>query len=116
MEFRENFKTAAVKMDQAAYVTTQDMSFDLMAAVFEATAARRADALGAMDLDVADHVATLQSLLADVHDPDRILLCMAPPARFYRRNWQSFSLRLLNSCTQSRAKPSKSTRQVDQGC
>ncbi len=90
-------------MDQDAYIPVHDMSseaYDLIAAVFEATA-RRADALdsGAMDLDVADHVATLQSSLADMHDPDRTLMSMAPPKRFYRRYWQSFSLRLLNPQT-----------------
>ncbi len=100
-------------MDQDACVTVHDMNseeYSLLAAVFEA-AALRADARdsGAMDLDVADHAATLQSSVADMHDsydPDRTLLSMAPPTKFYRRNWQSFSLRLLKRCTQT-AKPYK---------
>ena len=96
-------------MDQNAYAPVDEISeeYDLLAAVFEATA-RRADALdaGAMDLDVADHVTTLQPSLADMHDPDRTLLSMAAPKRFYRRNWQSFSLRLKNCCRQT-AKSSK---------
>ena len=83
-----------------AYVTVHDMSsdeYDLLAAVFEATA-HRADILdaGTMDLDVADHVATQQSSLADMHDPDRAMLSMAPPTRFYRRNRQSFSMQIIN--------------------
>ncbi len=97
-------------MDQDAYVPVDDLcceEFYFLAAVFEATA-RRADALdaGNMDLDVADHIAMLQSSLADLHDPDRTLLSMAAPKRFYRRNWQSFSLRLKNRCRQT-AKSSK---------
>ena len=97
-------------MEQDVYGPVHDMSSDecdLLAAVFEATA-HRADALdaGTKDLDVADQVATLQSSLVDMHDPDRILMSMAPPTRFYRRNWQSFSLRLLHRCTET-VKPFK---------
>jgi hypothetical protein len=91
-------RTAAVTMDQNAYVPVDDMSseeYDFMAAVFEALHADALDA-GAMDLDMADHVVAQQSWVADMHDPDRTLISMAPPKRFYRRNWQSFSLLLLN--------------------
>ena len=102
-------------MEQDVYGPVHDMSSDecdLLAAVFEATA-HRADILdaGTMDIDVADQVTTQQSSLADMHDPDRAMLSVAPPKRFYRRNWQSFSLRLLHRCTET-AKPSKSTRQM----
>jgi hypothetical protein len=83
-----------------------------------------------MDLDMADHVVAQQSWVADMHDPDRTLISMAPPKRFYRRNWQSFSLLLLNrslllvasyriAARRQRRHPNQ-TRQtsswLDQGC
>ncbi len=101
-------------MDEDACVPVHDMSYeayDLIAAVFEATALADALDAGAMDLVTIDHVETLQSSLADMHDPDRVLMSMTLPKRFYKRYWQSFSLRLLNRCTQT-AKPSKWARQV----
>ncbi len=65
---------------------------DFLAAIFEATAHRALNP-GAMDPDVPDYVATLQSSLADLHDPARNLMSMVPPQKFYRRQRRSVSLR-----------------------
>ena len=106
-----NSNITAVMMDHDAYIPGNEMSSgadDFLAAVFEATALRPDS--GTMDLDVASHAATPPpSSLADMHDPNRVLLSMAPPKRFYRRHWQSLSVRLLHRRTSKSDSP---TRQV----
>ena len=92
---------------------------DFLAAVVKATTLCP-DALdaGSMDFNVANHVATAQSSLADMHDADSILLSMAPSKRFYRRHWQSVSQRLLHRWTSIAGRPSQRRRPgrwLDQG-
>ena len=95
--------TPAVQMNQNAYVPVNYFSPEVCAflAAAEAAAALRADA---MDAGI---VTTVQSPLAELHDPERVLLSFAPPKRFHRTFWQSTSLRLLHRWTQT-ARPSKS--------
>ena len=102
--------TPAVKMHHNAYIPVNYISPEACAflAAAEAAAALLADAMD------AGNVTTVQSSLAELHDPERILLSMAPPKKFYRTFWQSISLRLLHRWTQA-ARPSKSdspTRQA----
>ncbi len=90
-------------MDHGAFVPVNYISpeaCDFLAAA-EAAALLRADAMD------TGNVTTVQSSLADLHDPDRISLSLVPPKKFYRTYWQSFSLRLLHRWTQT-ARPSKS--------
>ena len=101
--------TPAINVDPNAYVPVNYISPE--ARVFLA-AAEAAAALLADEMD-AGNVTTVQSSLAELHDPDRILLSMAPPKKFYRTFWQSVSLRLLHRWTQA-ARPSKSDAQTQQ--
>ena len=99
-----NSKTTTVKMDQDAYIPVSDTSSeanDFLAAVVEATTlCPGALDAGSMDLDVP-------TSLAGMHDPDRVLLSMAPPKRFYRRHWQSVSQRLLHRWTTKSEAPTR---------
>jgi hypothetical protein len=93
--------TPAVQIDHNAYVPVNDISPEAYAflAAAEAAAVFRADAMD------AGNVKTIHTSFSDLHDPERILLSMAPPKKFYRTFWQSVSLRLLHRWTQT-AKPS----------
>ncbi len=99
----------AVEMDQGAYVPVNYISHEACSflAAVEAAAVLRAEATD------AGNITPFQSSLADLHDPGRILLSFAPPKKFYRRHWQSVSLRLLHRWTQT-ARPTMSDQPTRQ--
>ena len=90
----------AAQHDPGAYVPVNYISAEAYAllAAAEASAARKADALdaGALERDMHGSCSTLQSVVFELHDPARMLLCMAPPKKFYRIFWQSITWRLLD--------------------
>ena len=93
------------QQDRDAYVPVNFISPEACAllAAAEASAARRADALDAgsqMD-DIDGSSSPLQSPLFGMYDPERYLLSMSPPKKFYRIFWQSISWRLLDQWAQA---------------
>jgi hypothetical protein len=95
-------------LSEDAYVPVNYLSPEVCAlvAAAEASAARRALALGAADmqLDMNAQVSTLQNQSAPIgwYHPGISLSSMAPPKRFYRTFWRSISLRLLDQLSHCR--------------
>ena len=111
-----NSGKSAKQDDRDAYVPGNYISPEACAllAAAEASAARKADALDAgasLGHDMIVSSISLQSALFGVYDPERVLLSMTPPKKFYRTFWQSITWRLLNRWAQAAWQSAASKRE-----
>ncbi len=101
--------------DRDAYVPVNYISPEACALLTaaEISAARKADELDAgFQKDAMDESSSssVQSALFGLYDPERYLLSMAPPKKFYRIFWQTISWRLLDQWAQAAYQSSVSKR------